>query len=62
MAATSSPIGGHGGRDGGDPETEMSNAILPSPFLRRVWWADAVVSAIVGAAMAVAAAPRSSSC
>ena len=35
----------------------MSTAIVPTPFLRRVWWADAIVSAIVGAAMAAAAAP-----
>ncbi|MCE9661612.1 MAG: hypothetical protein K8R60_24050 [Burkholderiales bacterium] len=35
----------------------MSTAIVPTLFLRRVWWADAVVSAVVGAAMAAAAAP-----
>ena len=35
----------------------MSNPIVPTPFLRRVWWADAAVSAIVGVAMAAAAAP-----
>ena len=35
----------------------MRQAIVPTSFLRRVWWADAAVSAVVGAAMAVAAAP-----
>ena len=35
----------------------MSTAIVPTPFLRRVWWADAIVSAVVGAAMAAAAGP-----
>jgi hypothetical protein len=35
----------------------MSTAIVPTLFLRRVWWADAVVSAVVGAAMAAAATP-----
>lgn len=35
----------------------MSRAIVPTLFLRRVWWADAVVSAVVGAAMAAAAGP-----
>jgi hypothetical protein len=57
MTVMSSPIGGHGGRGSGDMETEMSTAIVPSSFLRRVWWADAAVSAVVGAAMAAAAAP-----
>lgn len=38
----------------------MSNAIHPSLFLRRVWWADAAVSAVVGAAMAAAAVPLGS--
>ena len=33
----------------------MRNAIVPTSFLRRVWWADAAVSAVVGAAMAGAA-------
>jgi hypothetical protein len=32
----------------------MRNAIVPTSF-RRVWWADAAVSAVVGAAMAGAA-------
>ena len=35
----------------------MRNAIVPTPFLRRVWWADAAVSAVVGAVMAAAAGP-----
>ena len=35
----------------------MRTAIVPTSFLRRVWWADAAVSAIVGAAMAAAAGP-----
>ena len=35
----------------------MRNAIVPTSFLRRVWWADAAVSAVVGAVMAAAAAP-----
>jgi hypothetical protein len=35
----------------------MRQAILPTSFLRRVWWADAAVSAVVGAAMAAAAGP-----
>jgi len=35
----------------------MRNAIVPTSFLRRVWWADAAVSAVVGAAMAAAAGP-----
>ena len=35
----------------------MRNAIVPTSFLRRVWWADAAVSAVVGAAMAGAAGP-----
>ena len=35
----------------------MRQAIVPTSFLRRVWWADAAVSAVVGAAMALAAAP-----
>ncbi|MEO5883413.1 MAG: hypothetical protein ABIQ06_13430 [Caldimonas sp.] len=35
----------------------MRHAIVPVTFLRRVWWADAAVSAVVGAAMAAAAAP-----
>lgn len=35
----------------------MRHTIVPTSFLRRVWWADAAVSAFVGAAMAVAAAP-----
>jgi hypothetical protein len=33
----------------------MRTAIVPTSFLRRVWWADAAVSAVVGAAMAGAA-------
>ena len=33
----------------------MRNAIVPTSFLRRIWWADAAVSAVVGAAMAGAA-------
>jgi len=33
----------------------MRHAIVPTSFLRRVWWADAAVSAVVGAAMAGAA-------
>ena len=33
----------------------MRNAIVPTSFLRRVWGADAAVSAVVGAAMAGAA-------
>ena len=35
----------------------MRQAIVPTSCRRRVWWADAAVSAVVGAAMAVAAAP-----
>ena len=35
----------------------MRQAIVPTSFLRRVWWADAAVSAVVGAAMAAAAGP-----
>ena len=35
----------------------MRNAIVPTSFLRRVWWADAAVSAVVGAVMAGAAGP-----
>lgn len=35
----------------------MSRVIVPSPFLRRVLWADALVSAAVGAVMAAAATP-----
>ena len=35
----------------------MRQAIVPTSFLRRVWWADAAVSAVVGATMALAAAP-----
>ena len=35
----------------------MRTAIVPTSFLRRVWWADAAVSAVVGAAMAGAAGP-----
>ena len=35
----------------------MRNPIVPSSFLRRVWWADAAVSAVVGAVMAGAAGP-----
>ena len=35
----------------------MRNAIVPTSFLRRVWWADAAVSAVVGAVMAAASAP-----
>ena len=35
----------------------MHQALVPTPFLRRVWWADAAVSAVVGAAMALAATP-----
>ena len=35
----------------------MRNAIVPTSFLRRVWWADAAVSAAVGAVMAAAAGP-----
>jgi hypothetical protein len=35
----------------------MRQAIVPTSLLRRVWWADAAVSAVVGAAMALAAAP-----
>jgi hypothetical protein len=35
----------------------MRNTIVPTSFLRRVWWADAAVSAVVGAAMAGAAGP-----
>ena len=33
----------------------MSHPIRPSPFLRRVLWVDAAVSAVVGLLMAVAA-------
>ena len=33
----------------------MSRTIQPRPFLRRVLWADAAVSAVVGVLMAVAA-------
>jgi uncharacterized membrane protein len=33
------------------------DVVQPDPFLRRVWWADAAVSAVVGAAMAAAAGP-----
>src|SRR6187455_3629314 len=58
MPAMSSPIGGHGGRDSGDPwRPRMRNTIVPTSFLRRVWWADAAVSAVVGAVMAGAAGP-----
>jgi hypothetical protein len=35
------------------------DVVRPDPFLRRVWWADAAVSAVVGAGMAAAAAPLS---
>ncbi len=35
----------------------MRQAIVPTSFLRRVWWADAAGSAVVGAVMALAAAP-----
>ena len=35
----------------------MRQAIVPTSFLRRVWWADAAVSAVVGAVMAAAASP-----
>ena len=35
----------------------MRTAIVPTVFLRRVWWADAAVSAAVGAVMAGAAGP-----
>jgi hypothetical protein len=35
----------------------MRTAIVPTSFLRRVWWADAAVSAVVGALMAGAAGP-----
>jgi hypothetical protein len=35
----------------------MRTSIVPTLFLRRVWWADAAVSAVVGAAMAAAAGP-----
>ena len=35
------------------------DVVQPDSFLRRVWWADAAVSAVVGAAMAVAAGPLS---
>ena len=35
----------------------MHHALVPTSFLRRVWWADAAVSAVVGAAMALGAAP-----
>ena len=35
----------------------MRQAIVPTSFLRRVWWADAAVSAVVGAAMALGAVP-----
>ena len=35
----------------------MRNTIVPTSFLRRVWWADAAVSAVVGAVMAGAAGP-----
>lgn len=33
----------------------MSRLVQPSPFLRRVLWADAIVSAVVGVVMAMAA-------
>ena len=33
----------------------MSNPIQPTVFLRRVLWADAIVSAVVGAVMALGA-------
>src|SRR5678815_1367759 len=52
MRPMSSPIVGHGGRGSGDGESSMRNAIVPTSFLRRVWWADAAVSAVVGAAVA----------
>ena len=35
------------------------DVVQPDSFLRRVWWADAAISAVVGAAMAVAAGPLS---
>jgi hypothetical protein len=35
----------------------MRQAIVPTSFLRRVWCADAAVSAVVGAGMALVAAP-----
>ena len=35
----------------------MSIAIVPTPFLRRVWWTDAAVSAVVGVAMVAASGP-----
>ena len=35
----------------------MPSTIVPTSFLRRVWWADAAVSAVVGAVMAGAAGP-----
>jgi len=35
------------------------DVVQPDLFLRRVWWADAAVSAVVGVAMAAAAAPLS---
>jgi hypothetical protein len=37
--------------------TMKFDVVHPDSFLRRVWWADAAISAVVGAAMAVAAGP-----
>ncbi|HEX2540526.1 MAG TPA: hypothetical protein VHM00_05535 [Caldimonas sp.] len=34
-----------------------SDVLRPDAFLRRVWWADAAISAVVGAGMAAAAGP-----
>ncbi len=33
------------------------DVLRPDAFLRRVWWADAAISAVVGAGMAAAAGP-----
>ncbi len=35
------------------------DVVHPDSFLRRVWWADAAISAVVGAVMAAAAGPLS---
>jgi hypothetical protein len=40
--------------------TMRLDVVQPDSFLRRVWWADAAISAVVGAAMAAAAAPLAS--
>ena len=41
-----------------DEEMSMRfDVVHPDPFLRGVWWADAAISAVVGAAMAAASAP-----